>query len=277
MVRNLTFKFRNVAVLSLSMMMVICLVAPSPVSATEDDSYIELSELVEEDPNGVFETPYYHGNNDSDASDTDLDDENMQQYSIDPKIAIEIVTKILGYAGSRIWEVIKNTNVSNGWVSESRIFTDVAWGYKSNGKWAIGWKLIDDEWFFFNSSGYMFDSRYHNRFQFIGNYTYEFKPSGPIYKNSGWKVAGSRGDEWAYWVPGHYGAVRNGWKLIDEKFYNFNNLGYVWKNEGWKIVDGRWMYFVPGNYGAYRNTTVKINGSSYSFDYSGYCYAGNGC
>ena len=120
------------------------------------------------------------------------------------------------------------------------------YGYKTNGTWATGWKLIDGEWYFFSQYGYMFDATYHESFQIIGGYTYQFKPKGGIVKNSGWKVAGSDGSEWAYWMPGVFGAVTT-WTKINGLWYNFKPNGYLYKNEGWYKVKGKWMYFVSKN------------------------------
>lgn len=82
-------------------------------------------------------------------------------------IIVEVVLSSGSYLGYRVWEVMDNNKVQNGWVSESRIFSAPVWAYKRSGKWTYGWSNISNEWYYFNSHRWMYSSRYKVRRKWI--------------------------------------------------------------------------------------------------------------
>lgn len=108
------------------------------------------------------------------------------------------------------------------WVKDS-----VGWWYKNaDGTYPHGcWKEIDDEWYYFNNSGYRVTD-----WKAINGTWYYFDKDGIM-----------ASDEWIgnYYLTAS-GAMATGWKQIENEWYYFNASGA--KTVGWKLDAGRWYY-----------------------------------
>lgn len=158
--------------------------------------------------------------------------------------------------------VITNTytlTISKGiegwWVQDS-----VGWWYQNaDGTWpANAWQYIDNEWYYFNSSGYMVTG-----WQFIGNHWYYLKSSGAM--ATGWLKDGD-----ATYYLSESGAMVTGWQTIEGRKYFFNTSGAM--QTGWKEVDGKKCYL--DETGAMAVGFMDIEEDRYYFDENGYMVTG---
>lgn len=102
------------------------------------------------------------------------------------------------------------------------------------GYMVTGWKLIDDKWYFFDSSGYMKKNAWAN----INGLWYFFDSEGKMV--TGWVETPS-----ATFYFADDGHMVTGWKQIDGKWYFFNQSGQAVKNQYLKGFyfdqDGVWI------------------------------------
>lgn len=107
---------------------------------------------------------------------------------------------------------------SNGW-----------WFEKSDGTYPVwDWLYIDDNWYFFDRSGYMDSNGYRFGCWLRGDGTWDYSYSGGQWK--------SDGNGWWYEDGGWYPV--NEWLKIDGYWYYFKTDGYMASNE---YIDGYWM------------------------------------
>lgn len=199
--------------------------------------------------------------------------------SLGVDIAIGIATGLVVESWSSTQDTLKamsqKSRIRNGWV-DLDLGGGTVWMYRIEGDSVKSrWLKIDGYWYYFNNAGVMYDARYHARFVAIGSYSYQFEPGGKLVENEGWKRAGRNQDKWAYWLPGHYGAYRNTWAVINDKWYQFDT--YLIEHSGWTRTGIHWSYAIPGDFGGIRNQRVQINNEWYTFDANGYCTHGRGC
>ena len=81
------------------------------------------------------------------------------------------------------------------------------------------WKLIDNVWYYFNSSGYMVTG-----WRFINGYWYYFNSSGAMV--TGWICDGG-----TWYFLNRDGAMVTGWQYIDGYWYYFNGSGAMLANQ----------------------------------------------
>lgn len=120
-------------------------------------------------------------------------------------------------------------SASAKWVKDS----NDNWNWAEDGAKAVGWKIIDGSWYYFNNDGKMY---------------------------TGWLKDG------AFWYNlSNGGQMDVGWKQIDGKWYYFNENGQM--SVGW-INDNGTQYFTNEN-GEMQTGTVKIDNKTYTFSESG--------
>lgn len=107
------------------------------------------------------------------------------------------------------------------------------WNWIEDKGKAVGWKEIDNEWYYFNSDGVM---------------------------NTGW--LNYNGD---WYNLSSSGIMDKGWKEVDEKWYYFNSDGKM--VVGWVNDNGIWYY--TNSNGEMQTGTFEIDGRVYTFSASG--------
>lgn len=120
-------------------------------------------------------------------------------------------------------------SASAKWVKDSKD----NWNWVEDGAKAIGWKIIDGSWYYFNSDGKM--------------YTGWLKDGGVWYSLSS------------------DGQMDIGWKQINGKWYYLNENGQM--GVGW-INDNGTQYFTNEN-GEMQTGTITIDNKTYTFSESG--------
>jgi len=145
------------------------------------------------------------------------------------------------------------------------------WLQYTNGKYpANEWKKIGDNWYHFNSYGYM-----DIGWQKISGIWYYFKSNGImvtgeiyidgryyVFSDTGaWIGTWMKNDAgwWLKYTDGSY--AHNKWELIGNNWYHFNKRGYM--DIGWQKIDGKWYYFSDN--GRMVTGWKKINGKWYYF------------
>ena len=169
---------------------------------------------------------------------------------------------------------------ANNWKRDS-----VGWWYEyDDGSYAVGWAHIDNEWYYFSQSGYMYtgwlyDEGYEAWFfmdpttgimrtgwVYSEGYHYYMDSSGRML--TGWQMIDGN---WYYLNTTEYwpeGAMFTGFHEIDGKMYYFNELSTgIWGAmlTGWVQVDNSWYYFNPDG-GAMMCGWQKIDGKWYHLD-----------
>jgi hypothetical protein len=162
----------------------------------------------------------------------------------------------------------------------SPIGASAEWRQDSNGWWntegssySIGWRSIDNTWYYFGSDGYMKTNWVND-----GGTWYYMQPSGAM--KTGWV---NDGDTWYYlqssgamktgWINDrgtwYYaapsGAMQTGWVNDGGKWYFTNASGAM--QTGVVEVGGKVYYLAPS--GAMQTGNVTINGVTYTFAASG--------
>lgn len=143
---------------------------------------------------------------------------------------------------------VSAADTANQWVEDS-----VGWWYKNaDGTYPYScWKLIDDEWYYFNNAGYRVTG-----WQVVnGNWYYFDKETGVM-----------ASDEWVdiYYLTSS-GAMATGWQFIDNEWYYCNASGA--KVTGWNMIGGVWYYFDAS--GKMLTDWQTIGGTWYYFNISG--------
>lgn len=114
---------------------------------------------------------------------------------------------------------------NDGWYKQNG-----KWRYRENGKDVVGWKKVQNVWYYMGSDGYM---------------------------KTGWLKDGNK---WYYLKAN--GAMATGWIKDKGEWYYFNEKGAML--EGWQKIGGRWYYFEPGEGNAARGFRT-IAGKDYYF------------
>lgn len=120
---------------------------------------------------------------------------------------------------------IVNPVASDGWYKQ-----DGQWRYKENGKDVIGWKKVNNVWYYLKPDGYM--------------------AKGWIKDNGKWYFLKSNG------------AMATGWLLEKKEWYYLNEKGEM--ITGWQKIGGNWYYFDLKTGKAYRGLHT-IAGKDYYF------------
>lgn len=92
------------------------------------------------------------------------------------------------------------------------------WQWWENGKKQIGWKYVDNSWYYFNVSGTM--------------------QTGWLEK---WNIWGDIDNEWEYYYFNSSGHMTTGWQFISNKWYYFGTDGKM--QTGWQFLNDNWYYF----------------------------------
>jgi glucan-binding YG repeat protein len=131
-----------------------------------------------------------------------------------------------------------------------------------DGSLAIGWKKIDDKWYYFNSWDYEICCP-NGGTSLIDGKTYLFGEDGALVQNqAGWYEVSRESDYYGtgemYNIVSGYtidaeGAVQEGWSVTRytnistgysrEEWYYLNSSGE--SELGWKKLNGKWYYFSP--------------------------------
>ncbi len=100
--------------------------------------------------------------------------------------------------------------------------TNGAWYYTVNDALKNGWVMIDDEWYYFDTTSYASVATMNN-----GKVTFEFEPNGKLVSGQ-WYNDGT-GTQY-YYGPDFYRSSMSdqfaSWQVIDGKTYSFNKEGY---------------------------------------------------
>jgi hypothetical protein len=122
---------------------------------------------------------------------------------------------------------------SDHWEQDS-----TGWWYQyADGSYAIGWALINDKWYYFNSSAYM-----HTGWLYDNNHQAWFyldPVSGAM--RTGWVHA----DGYYYYMDSA-GKMLTGWQKVDQDWYYLNTSDQLPQGAmltGWHIIDGKQYYF----------------------------------
>ena len=138
-----------------------------------------------------------------------------------------------------------NEYVDGYYLNASGVWTYDEWVKDSNGWWlklkegayAVGWKLVDGNWYWFNSSGYMMTG-----WQYISGLWYYFNSSGQMMTN--WQYISGKWyffDESGRMLQGE-GFFENG------TFYFFDNSG-VWIPNAWPLeAEPGYFYITVGTF-----------------------------
>ena len=176
---------------------------------------------------------------------------------------------IINYINSK-----KETVDLNGWKIQNG-----KWFYYENGKKVVGPKKINNDWYYFDEEGVMFDSGWRKdgeyTFYYNSNGTlvrevkkidgawYYFKGDGDMYK--GWRTLG---DQKFYYHED--GKLALGATKIDRSWYYFKGDGDMYK--GWRTLEDQKFYYHED--GKLAKGVTKIDGSWYYFKSDGNMYKG---
>lgn len=194
----------------------------------------------------------------------------------------EVTANVYYDAADSTWTDKKNNYGGNLTWLEKPEKADGAWLQDGNGWWwknndgsypANQWKLINDEWYFFDAAGYM-----KTGWLAQGNTWYYLEPSGAM--ATGWL---DQGGTWYYLDES--GAMKTGWTDIAGKWYYLASSGAMktgWLNQGgtwyylesngamatgWEAVGDKWYYFDAS--GAMATGWVDVDGTWYYLQSSG--------
>ena len=152
-----------------------------------------------------------------------------------------------GYVSNRYVTLLNNISHTQGWKKENNYW----YYYFSNGSKATGVQTIENNLYYFNTSGQM-----QTGWQEVNNKWYYFDELGYGQKN--WKLIGNN---WFYFNSSYQ--MQTGWQEINGKWYYIAEDGYmvtgIYKvgnrkylfmedgsmKTGWFKVDGTWYYISP--------------------------------
>lgn len=179
-----------------------------------------------------------------------------------------------------------------GWVENKK----GRWYRYADGTWAIGWKRIEDKWYYFDYQGYAVKGWQYLKwsggkswFYFDlktnamltgwqkcrwskGTNDFYFNPSNGAMQTKWIYVAKNDKLGW-YYLDDKTGAMMTGWVFVNKYWYYLDKDGVM--QTGWITYKGKKCYLEPDrakNQGhAYRNQIATIDDKTYRFDDN--CYA----
>lgn len=155
-------------------------------------------------------------------------------------------------AASMAAMVIFNLNCTKAdaeWLKD----TQDNWTWTENNQNSIGWKNIQDKWYYFNEKGVM-----QSGWQEINANWYYFGTSGDM--KTGWtEVEG----KWYY--LGTDGVMKTGWAVVGDKWYYLAENGQM--KTSWITDSGKWYYLNEG--GEMVKGWISDNGAWYFTDEHG--------
>ncbi len=124
--------------------------------------------------------------------------------------------------------------------------SDGSWKFLlSNGKYASGWRKIDNVWYYFETSGLMKTGHFTDS---DGKEYYLNPSNGKMW--TGWLL--KDGNWYYYWGSGSM--AKNSWALHGGKWYYLTGNGTM--KTGWLLDRGKWYYLMPGNGDMAYNTVI---------------------
>ena len=179
-----------------------------------------------------------------------------------------------------------------GWVENKK----GRWYRYADGTWAIGWKRIEDKWFYFDYQGYAvkgwqyikwsggkswfcFDTKTYAMLTgwqkcrwSKGTNDFYFNPSTGAMQTK-WIYVAKDGKLGWYYLDDKTGAMMTGWVFVNKYWYYLDKDGVM--QTGWITYKNKKCYLEPDrakNQGhAYRNQIATIDDKTYRFDDN--CYA----
>lgn len=154
----------------------------------------------------------------------------------------------------------KNGQMATGWVKDGGY-----WYYldPSDGHMYTDMVKVDFNLYFFNSSGQMLSSRWH---QYYGDWYYLTSSGAP---HKGWL---NQGGKWYYLDPS-YGIMSSGGNEIDGKVYVFDESGAMITKNGWNKVYNHW-YYIKSNGDVYTGWFKEVSSWYYLDPKYGYMFVG---
>lgn len=175
-----------------------------------------------------------------------------------------------GYVSNQYVTLLNNTSHPQGWKKENNYW----YYYFSNGSKATGLQTIENNLYYFNTSGQM-----QTGWQEVNNKWYYFDELG--YGQKDWKLIGNN---WFYFNSSYQ--MQTGWQEINEKWYylstgvmnsygktyyegymvtgaqTINNKEYYFTSEGvmvrgWHKENDKWKYYSPKKMSIYGRTFVE--------------------
>ena len=179
-----------------------------------------------------------------------------------------------------------------GWVENKK----GRWYRYADGTWAIGWKRVEDKWYYFDYQGYAvkgwqyikwsggkswfyFDAKAYAMLTgwqkcrwSKGTNDFYFNPSTGAMQTK-WIYVAKDGKLGWYYLDDKTGAMMTGWVFVNKYWYYLDKDGVM--QTGWITYKGKKCYLEPDrakNQGhAYRNQIATIDDKTYRFDDN--CYA----
>lgn len=130
----------------------------------------------------------------------------------------------------------------------------------STGARAVGWKKIDDKWYYFKQDGIMATGLIYDN----GKYYYTLD-DGTMVK--GWLKIGDQ-----YYYMRSDGSMLTGWRQMDGAWYYFDPASGVCAANGSREIDGKWYLF--GTDCKMLTGWQKVNGDYYYFSTEGVMLTG---
>ena len=139
----------------------------------------------------------------------------------------------------------------DGWMETGwKKYDDYGWVYlASNGSSQVGWKFVDNQWYYFENKKIYPDYEYDE----------EYYVTVPLMV-TGWKIIDGN---WYYFDAS--GSMKTSWQEIDGNWYYFNASGSM--RTGWQEIDGNWYYFNAS--GSMQNNWLLLGNTWYYFNESG--------
>lgn len=154
-----------------------------------------------------------------------------------------------GYVSNQYVTLLNNTSHPQGWKKENNYW----YYYFSNGSKATGLQTIENNLYYFNTSGQM-----QTGWQEVNNKWYYFDELG--YGQKDWKLIGNN---WFYFNSSYQ--MQTGWQEINGKWYYFNTNGIM--ATGWISLNGEWYYLTSN--GDMVTGAQTINNKEYYFTSEG--------
>lgn len=169
-----------------------------------------------------------------------------------------------GLMASDTWIGEYYVDASGAWITHYRpaqwMNTGGRWWYRNvDGSYpARTWKLIEEEWYYFDAAGYMVTG-----WQNIGGAWYYLDGSGAM--ATGWQIIGG-----AWYYLNESGAMATGWLWDGTAWYYLNGSGAM--VTGWLKDGANWYYLEPNGMMVIGRKT--IGGQVYSFKDNGMMVTG---
>ncbi|MBQ1186701.1 MAG: bacterial Ig-like domain-containing protein, partial [Clostridia bacterium] len=178
-------------------------------------SYCEGEEF---DPTGMIVTAYYDNN-----TNLEIANYTIEGYSS----TVGLKTIVITYEGKTATFEVEVKAKKQGWELNGS-----SWLYYEDGIKATGWKLINYNWYYFNTDGIM-----QTGWLLLGNTWYFLADGGNML--TGWQLVGNF---WYYFADG--GNMVTGWLNLGGTWYYFADGGNM--VTGWLNLGGTWYYFADG-------------------------------